>query len=118
MILVHPLAEASIPRAPLPARESGSRHVTEPLQLGEHPASTGSKLGMLALRQAPRCADQVRQARLAACDPALVHSVAITDQDTYPVIDQGGKRFFGAAWMHHVKNDPRTGHHPQPVQRV
>src|SRR4029453_698926 len=42
--------------------------------------------------------------------------IAITDQDTLPVVDEGGEGCFGATRMDHIESDPLTGHHPEPLQ--
>jgi len=47
-----------------------------------------------------------------------VHAVAITDQDTRPVVDQCGKGFFESMGMHHVEHHGVTNHHPEPLQLV
>src|SRR5262245_7685801 len=116
MILVNPLAEPGIPGTPLPTCGWGMSHLAEPPQLRQRPRSTGRQLRRLALRQTQRRADEVRQARLPRLHPVLVHAVAVTHQDTCPVVDEGCKGLFGAAWMDHVECYPLTGHHPEPTQ--
>src|SRR5207237_8726731 len=68
--------------------------------------------------QPPGTADEVSQARLPRLDPVLVHPVAVTDQDAGPVVDEGGKGFFGATRMDHIEGHPLTGHHPEPREGV
>src|SRR5215471_9972785 len=118
MILLDQLAEAGVPGPPLATGGWGSSHMTQPLQLGECPRATRCKVRLLALRQAPRRADEMGQARLPGLDPTLIHPIAIADQDPLPVVDEGGKGFFGATWMNHIESYPLTGHHPEPLQRV
>src|SRR4029450_10322931 len=90
-------------------------HMAESLQLGKRPSSTGSQLRVLAFRQAPGRADEMRQTRLPHLHPVLVHPVAVTDQDPLPVVDEGSEGFFGATRMDHIEGDPSTRHHPEPL---
>src|SRR5918912_1586539 len=116
MILRNPLAEPRIPRPPLPACRGSGSHMAEPLQLDKRPGPTGGQLSVLTLRQAPGRADQVCQARLSARNPVLIHPVAITDEDTGPVVDEGGKGLFRSTGMNHVERCRVTHHHPQPLE--
>ena len=118
MILVNELAEPGIPRPPLPAGRWGGGHMTETLQLGQCPGSTGRYVGMRPFRQTPGRPDEMGHARLPGLDPPLIYAIAITDQEPCPVVDEGGKGFFGATWMDHIESHPLTGHHPEPLQRV
>src|SRR5215813_7471936 len=118
MILLDQLAEAGVPGPPLATGGWGSSHMTQPLQLGECPRATRCKVRLLALRQAPRRADEMGQARLPGLDPTLIHPIAIADQDPLPVIDESCEGFFGAARMDHVERHPFTRHHPEPLQRM
>ena len=116
MILLNQLAEPSVPGPPLSTRGWGRGHMTQTLQLRQRPRTTRRQLGVLALRQAPRRPDEVRQACLPRLHPVLVHAVAVTDQDACPVVDEGCEGFFGPVGMNHVERHPLTGHHPEPMQ--
>ena len=77
-----------------------------------------ARSGDWSLCQAPGGADEMGQAGLPRLHPALVHPVAITDQDARPVVDEGCKGFFGAVGMNHVERHRVTDHHPEPLQRM
>src|SRR5713101_7425431 len=95
MILVDQLAEPCIPRPPFPTRGWGRGHMTETLQLGERPCATGRQIGIAPGCQAPCAADEMGQAGLPCLPPMAIHAVAVTDEDACPVVDEGGKGFFG-----------------------
>src|SRR4029450_260903 len=116
--VVTPPPRRGLPGPPFPPRRRGCSHMAQALQLRQHPRATCRQLSVLALCQAPRRPDEVRQARLPRLYPVLVHTVAVTDQDPGPIVNQGSKGFFGAAWMDHVECHPVTGHHPEPMQRM
>ena len=84
MILLNQSAQASVPRSPFPPRWWGRGHVAQALQLCQRPRATRRQFGVLALRQAARRPDEVRQARLPGLHPVAVHPVAVTDQDACP----------------------------------
>src|SRR5215831_740655 len=115
MILLNEPAQPGIPRLPLPACRWGRGHMTQPLQLCQRPRATRRQFGVLALCQAPRRPDEVRQARLPCLSPVAVHSITVTDQDPYPVVDEGREGCFGAVWVDHVERHRVTGHDPQPL---
>ena len=118
MILLDQLAEARVPGTPLPPRGWGFGHRTETPQLRQRPGATGSELWTLPLGQAPCRADEVRQTRLPRRDPGLVHPIAITDQDTCPVVNQGSEGLLRPVGMDHGESHGVADHHPQPVQGV
>ena len=84
----------------------------------QRPGTTGREVWLGPCRQATGGADEVGQAGLACLHPALVHAIAIADQEPLPVVDQGREGFFGPVGMNHVERHRVTGHHPQPLQRV
>jgi|RhiMethySRZTD1v2_1073278.scaffolds.fasta_scaffold530915_1 hypothetical protein len=49
----------------------------------------------------PGTADEVGQAGLLCVRPVFVYPVALTAQEPGPVIDEGGKGFFGPVEMQH-----------------
>src|SRR5215510_8105437 len=118
MILVNQLAEARIPRPPLPARGWSRGHMTETLQFGECPGPTGRQVGMIPCCQTPGTADEMGQARLPRLDPVAVHAIAVTDQDACPVVNEGSKGLFRPVGMNHVEGRGVTDHHPQPLERM
>ena len=69
-------------------------------------------------RQPPCTADEMCQAGLSRLHPVLVHAVAVADQDTGPVVNEGSKGFFGPVGMDHVERCCVTDHHPQPLELV
>src|SRR4029450_1587861 len=96
MILVDKAAEPRIPRPPLATRRRSRGHMTEALEFRQRPRPASGQVRGLALRQAPRRPDKMRQARLPGRDPPSIHPIAITDQDPLPIVDEGGEGFFGA----------------------
>ena len=73
---------------------------------------------MLPSCQPPGAADEMGQAGLPRLHPVAVHSVAVTDQDASPVVDEGGKGVFRPVGMNHVERRRVTDHHPQPLERA
>ena len=118
MILVDQLAESGIPRPPLSAGRWGCSHMTETLQLGECPCPTGRQVGIVPCGQPPGAADEMGQAGLPRLDPVAIHTVAVTDQDACPVVDEGGKGFLGPVGMNQGQGGGVTDHHPQPLACV
>ena len=92
--------------------------MAQALQLRQRPGTTGCERWLGPCRQAPGGADEVCQAGLACLHPALVHAITITDQEPFPVVDQGREGFFVPMRMNHVERHRFTVHHPQPLQRV
>jgi hypothetical protein len=74
------------------------------------------QLWLLALRQAARPSDQMRQAGVAAMDPVLVHCRALADSHPRPVRDQRLERGLTPARLHREPRYRRLDHHPQPRQ--
>ena len=70
---------------------------------------------MLALRQAPSCPEEMRQACLALGHPVLVDPIAITDEEPGPILNEVGKGSFGALGMDHIEGHRLIRHDPQPV---
>ena len=68
--------------------------------------------------QPSRRTDEMGQAGLSGLHSALVYSIAITDQQPCPILDQLGKRFFGEVPMDQGESDPFTRHHPEPLQDI
>jgi hypothetical protein len=60
----------------------------------------------------------VNRDRLAPVDPVLIDTVAITDQDACPVLDEVEKGRFGALGMNEIEGHGIGGHGPQPLQGV
>jgi len=90
--------------------------MTQALELGQRPGTTGRQIGMLALRHAACRTDQVRQAGLAASDPGVVHAVASADEDACPVVDEGRTGCCGPVGMQHGERRGVTHDPPQPLQ--
>src|SRR5262252_300165 len=105
MILIDQAAEPRIPRAPLASCRRCGRHMTEALEFRQSPRAAGSQIRMRALRQAPRCPDEMRQACLALGHPGLVDPIAITDEEPGPIINQVSKGSFGALGVDHIEGD-------------
>jgi hypothetical protein len=60
----------------------------------------------------------MRQAGLPRIHPILIHPIAITYQQTRPILNEIEKGFFGTPRMNHVERYLLTGHHPQPFQGI
>ena len=58
------------------------------------------------------------QARLAMVHPVLIDAVAITDQDTVPILNQGGKGLFGPIGVNQVERHGVGAQSPEPVQGI
>jgi hypothetical protein len=111
----HPTIQTpAVPATPPMGRGLG--HMIEALQLSQCPLTACSDIEVLSLRQAPCRADQMRQAGLLCLHPTLIHLIAIADQQSRPIVNQRGKRFFGAARVDHTEGYLLTGHHPESLE--
>ena len=72
-------------------------HVTQALELGQGALATGSKVRVGALCQAASPPDEMGQTGLSLGHPGLVNAIAIADQDTLPVINEGEERLCDGA---------------------
>src|SRR5438552_14108493 len=96
-------AQPGIQGPPYPTRGWGGGHMAQALQLSQRPGTTSREVWLGPCRQATGGADEVCQAGLSCLHPALVHAIAITDQEPFPVVDQGREGFFGPMRMNHVE---------------
>ena len=118
MIRVDHLAEASIPRPPLPARGWGRGPRTETVPRGACPCPAGRQGGILPRCQTPGAADEVGQAGWPRLDPGAGHAIAVPDPDAGPVVNEGDTGLVRPVGMHHGEGRGVTDHHPQPLARV
>ena len=118
MILLDQFTQPGISDPPFSTGRRGLGHMTPPLQLSQRPGTTGRQIGRETYCQAMDGADEVCQAGLARLHRVEVHSVAITHQESLPVIDQGREGFLRPVEMKHGERHGVTGHHPHPLQRV
>ena len=58
------------------------------LQLYPRPSATGGKFRLWARRQLSSRADQMRQAGLAGIHPLLINAIAITHQQSGPILNE------------------------------
>jgi hypothetical protein len=58
------------------------------------------------------------QAGLAMVYPVLIDTVAITDQNALPLLNQGGKGLFGAMRVNEVERHRIGAQGPKPIQRL
>ena len=86
------------------------------LQLGHHSVAKPGQLGIAALGQPTRPADQMRQAGLPAMEPVMVHAIPVTHQNPCPALNQRFKRDLAPAHLDREQRHRRVGHHPQPDQ--
>jgi len=91
LVLLNQLTKPGIPRPPLSASRRRFGHLTQSLQLPQRPRPACCQVRIMACRQAPRRADEMCQAGLPLLDPILIHAIAITHQDTRPVIIKAAK---------------------------
>jgi len=89
----------------------------EPVKLGEHPLAEPGLLGIRSFRKAPGPADQVSKAGLLLVDPVAVDPVAIGDQDSGPLVDQGLEGLLGSTGQDLEESHVLACHHPEPHQK-
>ena len=58
----------------------------------------------------------MRQTGLALRHPGLIDTVAITDQDTVPIVNEGQERLGGATRIDAIESGLWRGHDPEPLE--
>jgi hypothetical protein len=92
--------------------------VHQALDFHQYPVPKPGQLRLFPLGQAPRPAEQVRQASLPAMDPVLVHAISVAHHNAGPAFNQRLECGLAPARLHLEQGDRRVYLHPQPRQQA
>jgi hypothetical protein len=90
------------------------RHVTQALPLGQGPLAARSDMRVGALCEATSAPDEMGQTGLALRRPGLLDTVAITDQETVPIVNECRARRGGATRIDAIAGGLWSGQAPEP----
>jgi hypothetical protein len=107
--------EPGIQGWPLPYPRWTMCHAAEPLQFRESPVHKPGNPGVFPLGDFPGFADQMGKSTLPYA-PTAVDTIAIADQNAFPVANQSFKGFRGAVSVNHEESHRGVCHHPEPLK--
>ena len=113
-VVVDESAQPCVERPPFPDGWRRMGHIAQTTDFRGSPFAESCDLRVAPLCEAVGSPDEMSEACLPQIHPVLVNPVSVTDEDTVPVFDQGGKGLLGSFGVNHEEGNVGVHHDPEP----